>query len=338
MLISIIIPTLNRAKSLKLTLHSIYQQTDKMDFEVLIIDNGSSDETKDICNGFVINSPGQFRYYYNSEPGLLTGRHLGTSLAKGSILCFIDDDVELNPSWVSGVKEAFKNSEVLLATGPCLPKYEVDPPEWIYYFFNKTKWSGTSCTWLSLFDFGSNKKLVEPNCVWGLNFCIRKITLQELDGFHPDNIPAKLQFFQGDGETGLTMKAQSLGYKALYHPQLQLHHLISADRLTVKYFKQRAFYQGVCNSFTLLRKKYLYNNAGDKIISLASVKNILRPAKNLLIYVKNQFIPKEIRELMAILQQEEKAGFDFHQEAFRNNPKVKEWVLRKNYWDYKLPR
>jgi GT2 family glycosyltransferase len=50
-----------------------------------------------------------------------------------------------------------------------------------------------------------------------------KDTLFALSGFHPDCVPANLQQFQGDGETGLSIKAREKGYRAIYQPKALLH-------------------------------------------------------------------------------------------------------------------
>jgi hypothetical protein len=265
---------------------------------------------------------------------LLTGRHLGASLALGNILCFLDDDVELHQSWLEGVREAFSDLQVKLATGPCLPKYEIEPPEWLQYFWQPIKDGGRSCSWLSLIDLGGKTKDIHPTNVWGLNFCIRKEAFVTLGGFHPDNLPANLQMYQGDGETGLTLKATTLNYKSIYHPKIKLDHLISAERLSINYFKKRAFYQGVCDSYSALREKHLGNENNGVF---TSVKKILSQVKRS-IFTKSQVEPGEITELKALLKDEEKKGFHFHQEAFKSDEKIREWVLRKDYHDYKLSR
>lgn len=60
--------------------------------------------------------------------------------------------------------------------------------------------------WLSLLDIGQDVPNIDPNYIWGLNFSIRKQTMYDCGGFHPDLVPAYLQCWQGDGETGLTKK------------------------------------------------------------------------------------------------------------------------------------
>jgi glycosyltransferase involved in cell wall biosynthesis len=335
MKVSIIIPTYNRAPTLSETLASIFNANFE-GIEIIVVDNGSTDDTATICRQFKEIGKIDVRYYYDPEPGLLTGRHLGASAATGEILCFLDDDVELSPSWLEGVRNAFTDTEVQLATGPSLPKYETEPPEWLRYFWSPFEKRGRTCFWLSLMDLGTEKFVIHPTNVWGLNFCIRKAAFIELGGFHPDNIPAHLQMFQGDGETGLAIKALEKGYKALYHPSIKVYHLIPAARLTYAYFQKRAYYQGICNSFSHLRttapvkKESLFTKMKRK-----SFRRIFRRAIERVNYLL--FTPQKIKELQRILRQKEKEGYRFHQEAFNNNQKVREWVLKEDYFDYKLP-
>lgn len=342
MRISIIIPTYNRANTLTATLSSILKQPDLEDVEVIVVDNGSTDNTALICRDFAENIS-SLQYLFDAEPGLLTGRHLGASTARGEILCFLDDDVELTSKWISGVKDAFSNPEVQLATGPCLPNFEITPPAWLEYFWLNFKDGGKVCSWLSLVDLGNKKKFIDPNYIWGLNFCIRSSALYALGGFHPDSVPARFQMFQGDGESGLTIKASQNNYKAFYHTDIALHHNVSFERLTLEYFKKRAFYQGVCNSFTYLKqlhsnKKEIINTGGK----LRNMKGVFSKFIHLLKLYKLRvhkilFVPKSVKAIEKVLTLKEKEGYNYHQEAFKNNDKVKKWVLKNDYWNYKLP-
>lgn len=338
MSVSIIIPTRNREKELLATLESIQKQKTFLDSEIIIVDNGSTDNTKEVIAQFK-DLP--IVYEYNDIPGLLTGRHLGAEKAKGEVLCFLDDDVELNPSYIENLDALFKiNTEIQLATGPCLPNYEIEPPAWLNYFWNDIP-EGKYCVWLSLLDFGNQEIEIDPNFVWGLNFCIRKNTFKELGGFHPDCVPENLQQFQGDGETGLTLKAISKGYKAVYSPGLALKHLVPSGRLTEAYFQKRAFYQGVCNSYSLIRKQR--EGGQTKNNFLKELRNKLHPYYR---WVKKIYqpreeatpVPQDIQQLLNKLGESGKNGFDFHQKQFMDNEAVRSWVLKDNYWDYNLPR
>ena len=336
--ISLIIPTFNRADMLKRTLLSIEKQITGALFEIIVIDNGSTDSTKEVCESFK-NSLKNLVYTYDAEPGLLTGRHKGVALSKGEVLCFLDDDVELNDKYIQGVFDVFsENTNVYFATGPCLPEYEIAPPDWLDYFWVDIS-QGKYCFWLSLLDLGGQELIIDPNLVFGLNFCVRKETVLKLGGFHPDSFPPKLQKYQGDGETGLTMKAVTNNLTALYSSNLLLKHYVNKERLTLGYFEKRAYFEGVAKSFTDLRISSVSNKERKSLVKV--LKDKIWPyyylLKISLTSINGKPIPKKVKEMKKLIDIQNKAGYNFHQNEFKNDAQVRKWVLRDNFWDYKLP-
>ena len=126
-MISIIIPTLNRAPSLAIAVESFVAQNFSCDsFELLVIDNGSTDNTKQIVETAIANHPSaQINYIYEPEPGLLSGRHRGALEAKGNILIFVDDDIQADVNWLQAIQESFADPSVQIVGGRNLPNYEV---------------------------------------------------------------------------------------------------------------------------------------------------------------------------------------------------------------------
>ncbi len=335
-MISIIIPTFNRCELLKNSIESILKHNSNFSlYEIIVVDNGSKDETKNVVENIQkSNTKLPLHYFYDEIPGLLTGRHRGYKEAKGEILTFIDDDIEVSETWLDGIIDCMNSRpEIALLTGPCLPKYEIAPLAWLDYFWTNDQ-NGLHCGWLSLLDFGAEEKEIDPLFVWGLNFTIRREVFEKLKGFHPDNVPKEFQEFQGDGETGLSLKAKNQNLKAFYSPKVSLFHVVSKGRLTLEYFEQRAFYQGVANSFTQLKNKS-FDFTETRKISL--FKKIKRKIKKTIGFHKQKSLPLEIEELKTKLNLKEKEGFQFHQDAFAKNSDVKKWVDKENYLHYTLP-
>jgi len=330
--VSLIIPTRNRADLLANALTSIAKVVSPSDpVEIIVVDNGSSDRTQkifqDINDRFSRN---QWRYVYDDMPGLLTGRHRGAREAKGDILSYLDDDIELVPGWLGALNETFSNPNVVLAGGPSTPVFQKQPPSWLQDFWTEIE-GGRQCGWLSLIDCGCSIKRIDPLCIWGLNFSIRRQTFEYCRGFHPDCLPKPLQRYQGDGETGLAYKIKDAKFTCLYHPGLAVKHVIPASRLTASSFEQRAFYQGVCDSFAQIRR-----NQGVRIEPARPLKNFVRLFKsrindNLMLHRQST---KDARRLTdgAYL-----AGMRFHENEVLNDPRLLDWVLRLDYLDYRLP-
>jgi glucosyl-dolichyl phosphate glucuronosyltransferase len=332
-MISIIIPTLNRANSLKLAIDSICQQNFSPDqFENLVVDNGSTDNTKQVTEAAIAAYPfHKIHYIYEVEPGLLSGRHRGALEAKGDILIFVDDDIEADVNWLQAIQESFDDSSVQIVGGRNLPKYEVEPPEWLEWFWLEHPY-GKLCGYLSLLDFGDQVRNIDANHVWGLNFSIRKSALFELGGFHPDCIPKHLQHLQGDGETGLTQKANSQGYKAIYQPLALVFHSVPKERMTYEYFEQRSFYQGVCDSYSNIRQP---NEKLEQVSLINRIKQPLRFLKKIgLNLFRKQTEKEKLNERFLKAYQR---GYQFHQNSVLSNPELLDWVLKKDYWNYQLP-
>ena len=97
-LLSIIIPIYNGADHLRRTIDSVLSSgIDSFPAEVLLIDDGSFDNTASICNQFVKDYPTLFRYYYKDNGGQSSARNYGLFHAIGKYVYFLDDDDLLRP-------------------------------------------------------------------------------------------------------------------------------------------------------------------------------------------------------------------------------------------------
>ena len=130
-MLSVIVPTRDRAELLELALHSLAQQTlSPSNFEIVVVDNGSRDGTQAVVAQFKKMSVGSIRYIYAASAGLHLGRHYGLREASGDIVVFIDDDIEAFPTFLATIAVAFENPQIALVGGKCLPRHEGRVPEW----------------------------------------------------------------------------------------------------------------------------------------------------------------------------------------------------------------
>ena len=352
--VSVIIPTFNRDKLLQRTLKSIADHLIKQNVELIIVDNNSTDQTKKITENFIKNHKSlNAKYIFEPVPGLLAGRHRGYLEAKGEILSYLDDDVIISKTWLEGVKDAFNNPNVHLATGPSFPFHESSPPSWLDYFWNR-KIGLHICPYLSLIWQGDEEKECDPEFVWGLNYSIRKDTVFKAGGFHPDCIPGHLQHFQGDGESGLSQKVSKLGYKCIYHPKISLHHIIAKERLTKDYFKKRFYYEGIVNSYADIRRnrrvlpktQTINKEKETECFSKKYWQKFRHPRSSIRWFLQQKRYIKR-PNMNSTLTEEEKLkyefhqaylyGYNFHKEMVNTSPDLLKWVLQEDYFDYQLP-
>lgn len=246
--VSVIISTYNRPELLEKTIESLKQQ-DFSGYEVIVVDNACSDNMRillesqirdaDICRCSI-------KYIQEPNIGLHNARHAGAKIAQGEILLYVDDDVITDKNLLQEVVEPYSDPDVGCVGGKILPKWEVEPPELLSLFPN---W------YLSILD--DDGELREVNYIYGCNFSIRRNLLFELGGFNPDAFGhKKMWWYRGDGEIGLLRKVHSVGKKVIYNPKAVVWHFIPKERLTVEYFKERAFKSGIEASFS----KYRYSN------------------------------------------------------------------------------
>ena len=347
---SIIIPTLNRSEILQKCLQCICQLENPGEgWEVLVLNNNSTDSTEEIVNSYRERLP-NLRYFHATDPGLHVGRNLGCQIAQGNILCYIDDDSFVSKGWLKGIEKAFREPEVVLVGGPCLPQYEIEPPAWLSEMWSIIE-EGRSLGYLSLIDLGDEQRWISPYYVYGCNFSIRKDILAEIGGFHPDGMPKELIRFRGDGETFVSRRLIESGYKAVYSPGAKIHHFVPASRMTTDYFCHRAYIQGISGSFTQIReergldtehakrKGQSANGKEDKDHKLqmngGSICHFLKRGansiKNRAVRYKKKLFPAEYDRIRADMQKSSEAGFQYHQEEVKKDPKLLEWVLRENY-------
>ena len=309
MKLSVIIPTRNREKVLKKALESLTKQTlEQKYFEVIVVDNGSTDNTKEVVESF-LEKIDNLVYIYDDNPGLHVGRHRGLLASKSDILVYGDDDIEATPTWLEGVLKSFKDKNVVLVGGKNLPNFESTPPEWIKQLWEQggnEKILGS----LSIIDLGDEIKEISPYYVFGCNFSIKKEILLEAGGFHPDGMPQEIIKYRGDGESYVSKYIKEKGYTVVYNPEASVYHLCSSMRMTKKYFAKRAYNQAISDSYSAIREG-------------REVDMFKRQIKCI---IKKYFLFRDMEIEISYLK-----GYSYHQKEAKKDKNLMEWIQRDSY-------
>lgn len=324
-MISILIPTRNRSKFLSIALSSILDQEFHLDsFEVIVIDNGSSDNTQDVIRSF------QERFFnlisiIEKEPGLHSGRHAGLKTAKGDILVFVDDDIEAFPNWLFSIYRAFIDPNVVLVGGNCIPKFETTPPKWLIdlWNFNSIANGYKSISALSIIEFTKVNKEISPYLIWGCNFAVRRELILQAGGFHPDGMPSELILFRGDGETHISNFAANKGLKAIFCEGASVFHTVTKERMTFNYFRNRGFLQGISKSYFVLRN-------GESPRKIFTVVNLFKILISKFFFI---FLSKEAKNALSEYNKGHEEGYSSHQFEYKINKELKKWVHKVSYFD-----
>lgn len=337
MYISVIIPTRNRCDYLKDALDSIVTQTLSKDlFEVIVVDNGSTDKTSDVVKEFDKKIP-NLLYVYEPRPGLHEGRHAGLRTAIGEILVYADDDIIAFPTWLEGVKESFLDEDVALVGGKDLPKYEGEVPFWITEKWYELCAYGHCMPQLSLIDFGDEVMDINPGYVYGCNFAIRKWVVEKAGGFLPDGMPWERVEYRGAGETYISSFINRNHIRAVYNPKASIYHRVPKSRLTVDYFKKWHFSIGVGMSYSTLRNQQIEILDQSKIPLKKRVLHLGRKilGERLTMWIvsrnKEPIDKSQLTDLERELLLSQEIGYAYHQARYKSDPALREWVHKKTY-------
>ncbi len=130
---TVVLCTCNRCESLAKALASAarLQLPESVDWEVLVVDNNSSDRTREVVQEYCGRFPGRFRYLFEPRQGKSHALNAGIREARGEIIAFIDDDVVVEPTWLSNLTAGLHDGQWAGAGGRILPQAPFEPPDWI---------------------------------------------------------------------------------------------------------------------------------------------------------------------------------------------------------------
>jgi glycosyltransferase involved in cell wall biosynthesis len=221
MKISIIICTYNRELYLPKCLEHLKNQTEApSNFEIILVNNNSTDKTENICENFIQENP-QLSVIYIKEnnPGLSFARNKGIETASGDILCFIDDDGFAIQEYVTIVKRFAEDphyKDIISFGGKVIPCYNKGKePKWISSYIDGL---------VSKVDLGDKVMLFTKKYPAGCNMVFRKEFFEEHGGFNVD------LHTRGDDKFVFD-KLKKAGLKTLYLPALKVEHFIDDYRL-----------------------------------------------------------------------------------------------------------
>lgn len=297
-------------------------------FEVIVVDNGSSDDTQAVCSNYAEKIT-NFRTIYAPAPGLHVGRHTGLYAAKGDILVYADDDIVALPTWLEGIYESFLNRpEVALVGGKNNPDFETPPPLWVKQLWSEHN-GQRSCALFSIVDLGDDILEVSPFVVWGCNFSIRKSVLLRIGGFNPDGMPKDWMQYRGDGESAVCRGVLSLGYKTLYNPKASVNHFVSTQRMTFDYLYERGIRSGVSASYFRIRTQGKLPFWHAYFLFKATFSTWIAWTKT--------GLKDQKKQVLKAYQSGFLAGYWFHVNAVKKDPELLKWVLKECYLDPPTP-
>jgi glycosyltransferase involved in cell wall biosynthesis len=230
--VSVIVSTYNRADMLGDALASVLaQQPGSAPFEVVVVDNNSSDATAAIVREAAIRDS-RVRALFEPCQGLSHARNAGIAAARGRILTFTDDDVRAEPDWIDAIVRAFDESpDAAFVGGKVLPDWPCVPPAWL----TRAHWAP-----LALADYGEGRLDVSSDhaiCLVGANLSVRRDVFDCVGAF-----AAGLQRVK-DGigsceDHEFQLRCLRAGKRGVYDPRIVIHADVQPNRLTQEYHRR----------------------------------------------------------------------------------------------------
>lgn len=222
--ITIAICTYNRVKLLKECLLSFtpeYQNFDKEMYEILIIDNNSSDSTQELAKEFS-NKYTNYRVVIETNQGLSYARNRAYKEAKGEWIAYIDDDARGHKNYLHQLLKDIINFSFDAIGGPCIPLYHEDKPKWYKDSYQSSK---------KLSQLGK----LENDFIVGFNSVFRKSILESIGGFNTSIGMNGNKVAYGE-ETEVQIKIRQIGGIVFFDPNLLVNHYIDSYKLNLFWF------------------------------------------------------------------------------------------------------
>lgn len=231
--ISVVVCTYNRAALLPQALRSLFaQKIENPNYEIIVVDNNSSDDTPATVESLKSESPVPLRYFRESRQGNAYARNSGVEQAAASIIAYIDDDCIAEENWIATIKSAFeRDPELDFVGGRVLPVWESEPPSWL----TNSHWAP-----LALLDYGTEELSIDGSRPRGLltaNIAIRKEVFDQLGGFLPSLQRVKGSIGSMEDHEFLQRICRG-GKRGLYLPHLITWGPVDPERMTREYHRR----------------------------------------------------------------------------------------------------
>ena len=230
--VTVAIPTYNRADFLRQTLAGIAaQQFPRDHFEVLVIDNNSTDHTRAVVAEFAAATPAP-RYLLEKQQGLDYARNRAIAEARGEIIVFGDDDILVQPDWLAQMAVPLladaATQRIGAIGGEVIPVFPDGLPDWVR-------------EWHAPLAFRTDTGPLEAkHSPMGANLAFPRWVFAQLGNFHTALDRAAGNYFSG-GDSEMIRRVRAAGFEVWFAPAAAVRHQMPASRTTFRYARRHAF-------------------------------------------------------------------------------------------------
>jgi glycosyltransferase involved in cell wall biosynthesis len=211
---------------------SVLRQDSQCTFEIVVVDNNSKDNTREVVHSLMEDHPGKLRYVVESKQGNAHARNRGVKTAKGAIIAFIDDDVTVENNWLKSFMGVLDSrSDLSFVGGRVLPQWSGTPPSWL----TPDHWAP-----LALLDYGLDELTISGKNPRGLltaNIAFRRSVFDEVGMFSPDLQRVNDGIGSMEDHEFLLRVCRS-GKQGIYMPNMVAGAPVDVKRLTKEYHRR----------------------------------------------------------------------------------------------------
>lgn len=297
--VSIVICTYNGKPRLEKTLTHALGQITSIPFEVLLVDNASSDGTADYVHNFskLRDHNSIIRIISEKEPGLSSARIRGIKESRFSLILFCDDDNWLAPDYLEIGKNIFDSHPKLgVLGGEGIAEFESSKPDWFDQYSHS----------FAVGDLGMKSGILpRGSAVYGAGCFFRKSALDKLlkMGWSSILSDRKGNTLSSGGDVELCYAIQLMDYSVGFENRLKFRHFLEEKRMNWEYYIKLK--EGIASSFPLLDiYRYLLNGKEDKKEFLSHIQKTLFQINWAIVKLRlsNLFISTKERQLAAVIQ------------------------------------
>lgn len=234
MRVTIAIATYNRAAEVEKTLAGLIclDTTDCPDHEILVVDNNSTDATRETVERWVPQFGDRLRYVREERQGLSHARNRAIDSAEYEVVAYLDDDVDVDPRWLKNLRDAYASGDVAAVGGRAYLVYPGSRPRWL-----GEQLEGL----LTRVELGPDRRPAGVGELYGVNLSFRKDWLRRAGGFRTDIGRIGTTLFGGEDDD-MIERVAALGGTILYEPGAVVGHRVPPGRLTRRWFWNRCYW------------------------------------------------------------------------------------------------
>jgi glycosyltransferase involved in cell wall biosynthesis len=215
------------------------RRPESLSIRIVAICNGCTDDSLQRMRRVMAEAPGEVEFLWERRRGKSIALNVGISRSTADLVGMIDDDEEVDQSWLAVIADAFQDPTLEFIGGPYVPVWKDRRPDWLPPEYLAVIGSA---------DAGPERRPFGPEfpgILKGGNAVVRRTTVARAGGYAEELGPGPSQRLFSCEDEEMYLRLLEIEARGEYRPDLVIYHHVSGERLTRTYFRQWCFWRGV---------------------------------------------------------------------------------------------